>query len=148
MTNHSKWSFMYINVKTPPYFVLNHHILFKTHHILFKTHCFLFIAHQFCLKPIIFSLKPILFCLKPIVFCLKQKSMRESTRNPWVLSIHRLGYINALDCSGKSSYLKASRDTHVMQVVWNKLPQGTSYSIYNILNRTSAVKLLNCTIAV
>ena len=44
-----------------------------------------------CLKLIIFCLKPIIFCLKPIVFCLKQKSMRESTRNPLVLPIHRLG---------------------------------------------------------
>jgi len=45
----------------------------------------------FCLKPIVFCLKPIVCCLKPIVFCLKQKSMRKSTRNPQVLSIHRLG---------------------------------------------------------
>ena len=32
----------------------------------------------------------VVFCLKPIVFCFKQKSTRESTRNPRVLNIHRL----------------------------------------------------------
>ena len=52
---------------------------------------FLFKTYQFCLKPIIFCLKPIVFCFKPIVFCLKQKSMRESTINPRVLPIVRLG---------------------------------------------------------
>ena len=46
---------------------------------------------EICKKPIIFCLRPIVFCLKPIVFCLKQKSMRKITRNPQVLSIHRLG---------------------------------------------------------
>ena len=39
----------------------------------------------------VFCLKPIVFCFKPIIFCLKQKSMRKSTRNLRVLTIHRLG---------------------------------------------------------
>ena len=47
----------------------------------------------FCLKPIVFCLKPIIFCLKPIVFCLKQKSVRKSSRNLRVLTIHRLGIL-------------------------------------------------------
>ena len=38
--------------------------------------------------------------------------------------------LNALDCSGKSFYLKASWDTHVLQVVWKKLPQGAFHIQY------------------
>ena len=30
-------------------------------------------------------------------------------------------------------------NSYVLQAVWKKLPQGASYSIYNILIRTSAV---------
>ena len=89
---------------------------------------FLFKTHQFCLKPIVFCLKPIVFCLKPIVFCLKPiifslkpivfcliTKIYERKYKKSASSFHtQTAYINALDSSGKSFYLKASWDKHLL----------------------------------
>ena len=73
-----------------------HHILFKTHHILFKTHFILF---------------------KTKIYERKYKKSASSFHT-------QIGHIIALDCSGKSFYLKASWDTHVFQTVWKKTATG------------------------
>jgi len=51
------------------------------------------------------------------------KILREKIQEIQEFYYTQTGYLNALDCLGKSFYTKASWDTHVLQVVWKELPQ-------------------------